>query len=84
MKKAQNVKIDPPALPRYRKVPKRVDNGSAPHQFATPKDYFRSQCYQVCDLLLGELDKWFKQCRVTTSILTVERLLLSNCPCWLM
>jgi len=54
-----------------------VDNGSAPHQFATPKDYFRSQYYQVCDLLLGELDKRFEQCRVIPSILTSERLLIS-------
>ena len=51
VRKAQDVKISSP-LPRYRKVPRKVKDGSSPHQFATPKDYFRSRYYETYDLLL--------------------------------
>ena len=54
-----------------------MDSGSSPHQFSTPKDYFRSLYFQVCDLLLGELDKRFEQSRVIPSVLALEELLLS-------
>ena len=54
-----------------------MDDGSSPHQFAMPKDYFRSQYYQTCDLLLGELDKRFEQSRVKPSIVALEKLLIS-------
>ena len=59
MKKAQDVKFGLPSLPRYRKAPRRVDDGSSLHQFAIPRDYFCSQYYQTCDLLLGEFDERF-------------------------
>lgn len=35
--KAQDLQIDMPKLPRYRKPPARIDDGSQPHQFSTPK-----------------------------------------------
>jgi len=50
-------KIESPIVPRYRRAPRRVDSGSTPHQFSTPKDYIY---YQVCDLLL---EKRFEQSR---------------------
>lgn len=77
VKKAQSVKIESPIVPRYRRAPRRVDSGSAPHQFSTPKHYFRSLYYQVCDLLLGELEKRFEQSRVIPSVLALEKLLLT-------
>lgn len=77
VKKAQDVKISSPSLPRYRKAPRRVDDGSNPHQFATPRDYFRRQYYQTCDLLLGELDERFEQSKVIPSVLAIEKLLIS-------
>ena len=72
VKKAQDVKISSPSLPRYRKAPKRMDNGSNPHQFSTPRDYYRREYYQTCDLLLGELDERFEQSKVIPSVLAVE------------
>jgi len=74
MKKVQSVKIESPIVPRYR-TPRRVDSGSTPHQFNTPKDYFRCLYYQVCDLLLGELEKRFEQSEVILSVLALEKLL---------
>ena len=32
---------DEPCLPRYRKRPKRFDDGSQPHQYQTPKERYR-------------------------------------------
>ena len=42
-------------MPRYRKLPRRLDEGSAPHQFSTPKDYYRYHYYYCLDLLIGEI-----------------------------
>ena len=44
-----------PSLPRYRKPPRRLDEGSTPHQFSTPKDYYRYHYYYCLDLLIGEI-----------------------------
>jgi len=80
MKKAQSVKIWSPIVPRHRRASRRVDSGSTPHQFSAPKDYFRSLYYQVCDLLLGELEKRFEQSRVIPSVLAPRKVI--NCCQW--
>ena len=38
-----------------QKQPKQYDQGSSPHAFAAPKEYFRQQHFEACDLMLGEL-----------------------------
>ena len=40
---AKQLKIDEPKLPRYRKAPARLDDGSQPHHYSTPRDYFCQQ-----------------------------------------
>ena len=52
-RKAETVKVDSPGLLKYRRAPRRVDTGSSPHQFTTPKEYFQVKYYETCDLLLG-------------------------------
>jgi len=42
VEKAKKLQIDEPRLPRYRKQPKQYDQGSSPHVFAAPKEYFDS------------------------------------------
>ncbi len=59
-----------PALPRYRKPPKRLDDGSMPHKFTTPKDYFRVQYFEVLDTVRGEISKIFDQ----SSLVAIEEL----------
>ena len=44
-----------PVLPRKRKIPKRVDEGSDPHQYHSPKDYFRHQYFLALDEVANEL-----------------------------
>jgi len=77
VRKAEEVKIDAPCLPRHKRPPRRVDAGSRPHQFTTPKEFFRAKYFETCDLLLGELDERFEQSRIIPSVLTLENLLLS-------
>ena len=76
-KSASSLKIGLPSLPRYRRAPRRLDEGTSPHQFSTPKDYFRCHYYQVRDLLLRELEDRFEQSKVLPSVLALEHLLIA-------
>ena len=53
--------VNNPGLPRYRKAPKRIDNGSKNHQFNIPEDYFRVQYYEVLEFLKADLERRFCQ-----------------------
>jgi len=48
VEKAKKLQIDESRLPRYRKQPKQYDQGSSPHVFAAPKEYFRQQYFETC------------------------------------
>ena len=74
VKCGEDLNIDSPRLPRYRRAPPRLDDGSLPHQFSTPKEYFRQQYFQTCDLLLQELENRFDQS--LHPVLALESLLL--------
>ena len=52
---------DDPALPRYKRPPKRFDGGAPPHQFTVVQDYYRAQYYEVFDILIGEISRCFDQ-----------------------
>ena len=71
------MKIGLPSLPQNKWAPRRLNEGSSPHQFSTPKDYFHSHYYQVCDLLLRELKNRFEQSKVLPSVLALEHLLIA-------
>jgi len=43
VEEANHLKIGEPKLPHYRRAPARLDDGSQPHTYRTPKDYFRWQ-----------------------------------------
>lgn len=49
---------DEPSLPRYRKLPKRLDEGVAPQ---TPKERFRHIYFEVLELVKGEMERRFNQ-----------------------
>ena len=58
---AEELEISKPELPRYRRQPRRLDDGEEPHRFTSPKEYFRPLYHEACDLLLGELNSRFDQ-----------------------
>ena len=52
---------DSPVLPRYRKLPKHVDNASSPHRYQSPKDRFRHAYFEALELAVGEVERRFEQ-----------------------
>ena len=60
---ALKLEIGDPQLTRHRKVPKWFDNGSQSHRYTTPKEYFRHQHFEACDLLIAgaRLEERFDQ-----------------------
>ena len=47
-----------------------------PHRFFVPKDYFRSQYFEGCDLLVQELSDHFEQKEVIQPVLSIESQLI--------
>ena len=67
-----------PSLPRYRRPPRRIDEGSNPHSFSSPKEYFRRQYFEVLDNVNGELERRFDQQSFKLPK-AIEELLLKAC-----
>ncbi|XP_046548889.1 zinc finger MYM-type protein 1-like [Haliotis rubra] len=69
-------KTDPPRLPRYRKRPKRLDDGSNTHTFPSVEDYYRQQYFEGLDIVSEQLKRRFSQKGFNTAV-EIEQLLLS-------
>ncbi len=68
----------PPALPRFRRPPRRPgDDSAASHEFVTPASYFRKQYFEVLDLLTSELKRRFQQKRGLPVVAVIEKVLLN-------
>lgn len=65
-----------PVLPRYRRLPKRIDDGVPQHRYTSAKQYFRVQYFEVIDLLKGEISNRFSQTSLAVPK-AVEELLIS-------
>ena len=76
VKTARQVGIGSPALPRFRRKHSRVDGGSHPHQFSSPRDYYRHLYFQTCDLLLNELQDRFEGNCNLAPVMALESLLV--------
>ena len=61
---------DEPVLPRYRKRPRRLDDGVQPHCYQTPKDRYRHLYFEALELASGEVERRFKQ----SDFLIIENL----------
>lgn len=60
---ASKYSIREPDLPKYRRPPRKIDDGTRPHQHPTPRSYFRQQYYEVIDTIITQLDQRFGQNR---------------------
>ena len=76
VKTAEELRIGQPQLPRYRRPPARLDDGSHPHCFASPRDYYRQVYFEAFDLLLRELEDRFNQKDALAPVLALESLLI--------
>ena len=67
---------DQPALPRQRRLPKRINSGSTAHQFDNPKVYFKKHYFEVLDVITAELKRRFQQERGMPIAALLEKTLL--------
>ena len=74
---ARVLNIGEPVLPRFSGPPKRFD-GDTQHEFCNPKEFFRIQYFEACDLLIQELDDRFEQKEIMQPVLNMESLLLKS------
>lgn len=65
-----------PCLPRYRKVPRRFDQGESPHIYSCPKDRYRHAYFEALELASGEVEKRFDQADLQV-VKQIEMLLLN-------
>ncbi|XP_046569596.1 zinc finger MYM-type protein 1-like [Haliotis rubra] len=69
-------KTDPPRLPRYRKRPTSLDDGSNTHTFPSVEDYCRQQYFEGLGMVSEQLKRRFSQKGFETAV-EIEQLLLS-------
>ena len=65
-----------PTLPRYRKRPRRVEDGQEQHRFDDPKALHKQEYVEVLELLIGQLEARFSQ-RDFNTVCDIEEMLLN-------
>ena len=58
---ATNLDINEPILPRRRKAPRRIDEGSSPTFHETVEDHYRVIYFEVLDLIISCIENCFDQ-----------------------
>ena len=59
VKIAEQLSVGQPELPRYRRRPTQFEDGKAPHEHLSARDYYRHILFEACDLLIAELEDRF-------------------------
>ena len=79
--KETQLELEPPTLPRHRRIPRRIDDGIADNeQYSSVEAYFRRSYYNMLDILISEIQERFSE--NTYSVLSsVESLLLDAFSC---
>ena len=69
-RKAEVLGVEPPELPRVRRMTRRYDEGSEPYTFSSPKEYYGKLFYEVLDVLLSSLHDRFdtEEVKILSSI----------------
>ena len=65
-----------PVLPRYRKVPKRLE-GAQPHQFSSAEEMYRVTYFEALDYANGEVKRQFEQSDLAT-VSEIKSLLIDT------
>ena len=58
---AKELQLSDPTVPRVRRPPRRIDSGTTPSTFPSPKEYFRKIYFEFLDVIKGEIVKRFDQ-----------------------
>ena len=75
VKVAEQLSISQPVLQRRRRCPTRFEEGAAPHEYPSPRDYHRHMYFEACDLLIAELEDRFESQHIPT-VLSIEQALM--------
>ena len=67
-----------PALPRYWRIPSRLDNGSYPHQFSSPHEMWFSFEGIMCHLLLNEFQDRLEGNCTLAPVMALESLFVKE------
>ncbi len=67
-----------PVLPRQRHPPKRIEDGSSPHNCKDPKSLLKKDYYEVLDITIQELKHRFEQSRGMSTAAAIEKVLLTS------
>ncbi|XP_039279145.1 zinc finger MYM-type protein 1-like [Nilaparvata lugens] len=70
--------VEEPVIPRKRRVPNRYENdgASSPHNFNTPKDYFKALYIEVCETVRSCIKERFESTGLSR-LVAVEKEFLS-------
>ena len=79
--KQAQLELEPPTLPRHRRIPRRIDDGEAENeQYSSVEAYFRRSYCSMLDILISEINQRFSE--NSYSVLTaLEALLLDSFTC---
>ena len=67
-----------PKLPRKKRIPHRIDEGSSGYHPQTPKVYFKQQYFEALDILINELQRRFQQ-RSLSVLHEIEDIIIKSC-----
>ena len=78
--KQSQLELEPPALPRHRRIPRRIDDGEAENeQYSSVEVYFR-RSYYMLDILISEINERFSENSYSV-LIALESLLLDSFTC---
>ena len=81
LKKQSQLELEPPALPRIRRIPRRIDDGEAENeQYSSVEVYFRRSYYNTLDILIFEINERFSENSYSV-LIALESLLLDSFTC---
>ena len=76
--KQTQLELEPPILPRHRRIPHRIDDGLAENeQYSSVKAYFRRSYYNMLDILISEINERFSENSYSV-LIALESLLLDS------
>lgn len=75
--KVKELDVDEPVLPRPKKVPRRLDEGSVSYNFNSAEEFYRPQFFQILDQAISSLDSRF-QANVINHISKLEEFALGH------
>ncbi len=64
-------------LPRYRKMPRRLEGGVEPYRFVSPKNRYRHAYFEALEQACGEIDRQFDQSDISV-VVEIESFLINQ------